>query len=60
MFTSLRARLWLTYAVIILLIISILAIGIFIYVIRHPLIDRQALVRLDAALKLIQRQINER
>jgi signal transduction histidine kinase len=60
MFTSLRARLWLTYAVIILLIISILAIGIFIYVIRHPLIDRQALVRLDAALKLIQRQINQR
>jgi len=60
MFTSLRARLWLTYAIIILLIITILAIGIFVYVIRHPLIDRQALVQLDAALKLIQRQINQR
>ncbi|MCD6426423.1 MAG: HAMP domain-containing protein [Anaerolineales bacterium] len=60
MFTSLRARLWLTYAIIILLILSILGIGIFVYVIRNPLIDRQALGRLDAALAIIQRQINER
>jgi len=60
MFSSLRARLWLTYAIIILLILSILGIGIFVYVIRHPLIDRQGLIRLDAALAIIQRQINER
>ena len=60
MYTSLRARLWLTYAIIILLILSILGIGIFVYIIRHPLIDRQALGRLDAALTVIQRQINER
>lgn len=60
MFTSLRARLWLTYAIIILLILSILAIGIFVYIIRNPLIDRQALGRLDAAIAIIQRQINER
>jgi len=60
MFTSLRARLWLTYAILILLILSILGIGIFVYIIRNPLIDRQALGRLDAALVIIQRQINER
>lgn len=60
MFTSLRARLWLTYAIIILLILSILGIAVFAYVIRHPLIDRQALIRLDAALAIIQRQINQR
>ena len=60
MFTSLRARLWLTYAIIILLILSILGIGIFVYIIRNPLIDRQALGRLDVALAIIQRQINER
>lgn len=60
MYTSLRARLWLTYAILILLILSILGIGIFVYIIRHPLIDRQALGRLDAALTVIQRQINER
>jgi len=60
MYTSLRARLWLTYAILILLILSILGTGIFVYIIRHPLIDRQALGRLDAALTVIQRQINER
>jgi len=60
MYTSLRARLWLTYAILILLILSILGIGIFVYIIRRPLIDRQALGRLDAALTVIQRQINER
>lgn len=60
MFTSLRARLWLTYAVIIILILSILAVGIFVYIIRNPLIDRQALARLDATKTLIQRQLNER
>lgn len=60
MYTSLRARLWLTYAILILLILSILGIGIFVYIIRHPLIDRQAVGRLDAALTVIQRQINER
>ncbi len=60
MFTSLRARLWVTYAIIILLILSILAIGVFVYIVRNPLIDRQAIGRLDTALTLIQRQINNR
>jgi len=60
MFTSLRTRLWLTYAVIIILILSILGAGIFVYIIRNPLIDRQALARLDAAKLLIQRQLRER
>jgi two-component system OmpR family sensor kinase len=60
MFTSLRARLWLTYAVIITLILSILGVGIFVYIIRNPLIDRQALARLDATKTLIQRQLNDR
>ncbi len=60
MFSSLRARLWLTYAIIILLILSILGVGVFVYIIRNPLIDRQALSRLDAAQAIIQRQINER
>jgi signal transduction histidine kinase len=60
MFTSLRARLWLTYAILILLILSILAVGVFVYIIRNPIIDRQAISRLDAALQIIQRQLNER
>jgi len=60
MFTSLRARLWFSYAILIILILAILAMGIFIYIIRNPLIDRQALARLDAAQTLIQRQLNDR
>jgi signal transduction histidine kinase len=60
MFNSLRARLWLTYAIIILLILSILGLGLLIYVIRNPIIDRQAIQRLDIALNFIQRQLNER
>ena len=60
MFNSLRARLWLTYAIIILLILSILGLGIFVYIIRNPIIDRQANQRLDVALTIIQRQLNDR
>ncbi|MEJ2446635.1 MAG: hypothetical protein P8Y37_01640 [Anaerolineales bacterium] len=60
MFTSLRARLWLSYAILIIMILAILAVGVFIYIIRNPLIDRQALARLDAAQTLIQRQMNDR
>jgi signal transduction histidine kinase len=60
MFTSLRARLWLTYAVIILLILSILGVGIFIYIIRNPLIDRQALTKLEVTKTLVLRQVNDR
>jgi two-component system OmpR family sensor kinase len=60
MFSSLRARLWVTYAILILLILSILAVGALVYVIRNPLIDRQAISRLDAALTLIQRQLGGR
>ena len=60
MFNSLRARLWLTYAIIILLILSILGLGIFVYIIRNPIIDRQAIQRLDIALSFIQRQLNDR
>jgi signal transduction histidine kinase len=56
MFTSLRARLWVTYAIIILLILSILGVGTFVYIIRNPIIDRQAIQKLNLSLGLIQRQ----
>jgi two-component system OmpR family sensor kinase len=60
MFTSLRARLWLTYAIIIILILAIVGLGIFVYIIRNPVVDRQAIQRLDFALTLMKRQLNER
>ena len=60
MFTSLRARLWITYAILILLILSILAVGVFVYIIRNPIIDRQAMIQLNAVQEIIQRQLTER
>jgi len=60
MFTSLRARLWLTYAIIILLILSILGLGVFVYVIRNPVIDRRAIQKLDVSLTIIRRQLIDR
>lgn len=60
MFTSLNARLWLTYAIIILLILSILGLGIFVYIVRNPIIDRKAMQKLDVSLSLIQRQLKNR
>lgn len=60
MFKSLRTRLWLTYAVIIVLILSILGVSTLVYIISNPLIDRQTITRLEAAKLLIQRQINDR
>jgi signal transduction histidine kinase len=40
--------------------LSILGLGIFVYIIRNPIIDRQANQRLDVALTFIQRQLNDR
>ena len=59
MFTSLRSRLWLTYALVISAVLSILAVGLFVYVVRHPSIDRQAIQKLDIAANLILRRMGE-
>ncbi|MEA2007859.1 MAG: HAMP domain-containing sensor histidine kinase [Chloroflexota bacterium] len=59
MFTSLRSRLWLTYALVIGVVLSILAVGLLVYVVRHPLADRQAIQRLDIVANLILRRIGD-
>lgn len=59
MFTSLRTRLWLTYALIISVVLGILAFGLFVYVVRNPLVDRQAVQKLDVAAQLIRRRLGE-
>ena len=46
MFSSLRFRLWLTYAFLIGVVISIAGLAIFVYLIRNPTSDRQELLRL--------------
>jgi two-component system OmpR family sensor kinase len=55
MFASLRSRLWLTYALLILAVLAIVGTGMVLALIRNPLIYRQATLTLrvtEAALKL--------
>lgn len=51
--SSLRSRLWLSYAALIVTALSVVAIVLLIYIIRNPLPYRQTLERVRAAEKLI-------
>ena len=53
MFTSLRSRLWLSYAFIITLALSIVLIVLFAFLIRNPVLSRQVQERLRTAESLI-------
>jgi len=53
MFSSLRFRLWLTYALLVVTAVSVVAIALVVYLIRNPLSYRQTLERVTAAQKLI-------
>lgn len=55
MFNSLQSRLWLTYAVLILVVLAIIALGVFVYLVRFPTIDRQALQTLEVAARMFRR-----
>ena len=53
MFTSLRARLWLSYALVITIALSIVTVVLFVFLIRNPVLSRQTQERLRSALSLI-------
>jgi two-component system OmpR family sensor kinase len=53
MFTSLRARLWLSYAFVITVALSIVAIVLLLFLIRNPLLSRETQERLRTAQSLI-------
>ncbi len=53
MFQSLRFRLWLTYAIVILVAVVILGLAFFIYLLSNPLESRQEVQRLRLTAKLI-------
>lgn len=53
MFSSLRSRLWLSYAAVIVAALSVVAVVLLIYLIRNPFAYRQTLERVNAAEKLI-------
>ena len=51
--SSLRSRLWLSYAFLVVTALSVVALVLLIYLIRNPLAYRQTLERIHAAEKLI-------
>ena len=53
MFTSLRSRLWLSYTFVITIALAIVAIVLFVFLIRNPLLSRQTQERLRTAQSLI-------
>ena len=53
MFSSLRSRLWLSYAFVITIALGIVAIVLFVFLIRNPLLSRQTQERLRTAQSLI-------
>ena len=53
MCTSLRSRLWLSYAFVITIALGIVAIVLFVFLIRNPLLSRQTQERLRTAQSLI-------
>ncbi len=53
MFSSLRSRLWLTYALMIATALAIVAVVFFFYLLRNPPAYRQISVQLNLALKVL-------
>ncbi|GAB4502897.1 MAG: hypothetical protein Fur0035_24550 [Anaerolineales bacterium] len=51
--SSLRSRLWLTYALLVLTALSVVAAIFVIYLLRNPLVFRQAGVKMSTAQKLL-------
>lgn len=54
--SSLRFRLWLSYAALIVAALSVMALALLIYLIRNPLAYRQTLERVRAAERLLQKR----
>ncbi len=53
MFSSLRSRLWLSYAFIIVTALSVVAMILFVYLLRNPISYRQTLERLQAVQTIV-------
>ncbi len=54
MFSSLRSRLWLSYAALIAAALIVVAVVLLLYLIRNPALTRQTMDRLRAASSIIQ------
>lgn len=63
MFTSLRSRLWLSYALVITIALGVVAVILLVFLVRNPVLSRQAQFRLNTVRDLIlenpQRFLND-
>jgi signal transduction histidine kinase len=53
MFSSLRSRLWLSYALLIVTALGVVALILFVYLLRNPLLYRQTTERLQAVQAIV-------
>ncbi len=53
MWHSLRARLWLTYAALVVFVLAIVGLGLVLYLLHNPALDRQTIQRLEAVSTLL-------
>ncbi len=56
MFASLRSRLWSTYVLLALVILLVVALGLFIFLIRNPVADRQDYLNLERVMATLIRR----
>lgn len=53
MFASLRTRLWLTYALVVAITLSVVGISLVVFLLRNPLIDRQTLANMEQVVNVV-------
>ncbi|MBK8617271.1 MAG: HAMP domain-containing histidine kinase [Anaerolineales bacterium] len=58
MFSSLRSRLWLSYALLIVTALGVVATFLFVYLVRNPLLYRQTTERLQAVQSIVMEREN--
>lgn len=58
MFTSLRSRLWLTYFLIVIMVLAVCAIGLIYALRQSPLLYRQVINQIDVSSELLVRRLD--
>ncbi len=59
MWHSLRARLWLTYAALVVFVLIIVGLGLVFYLLRNPALDRQTVQRLEAVSAVLMARLRQ-
>ncbi len=59
MWHSLRTRLLLSHLAVILAVLAVVGLGLFLYVLNNPALDRQALLRLETVAQTLTRRFQE-